>query len=49
MIYDLKAVDVCMTTIVSSVTTTEKVIALTNDGLKRENEGVQRSLNLCIY
>ena len=47
MIYDLKAVDVCMTKIESI--TPKKGIATTNDGLKREKEEVQRSLNLSIY
>ena len=46
MIYDLKAVEVYMAKIES--TTTKKVIASTNDGLKREDEEVQRSLNIII-
>jgi len=47
MIYHLKAIDMCIPN--SASTTTKEVIALTNDGLKEENEKVQKSQNRCKY
>jgi len=43
----LKSIDLCIPRIPS--TTTKEVIALTNDGLKGENEKVKNSQNLYKY
>ena len=47
MTYHLKAIDMYIPN--SALTTTKEVIALTNDGLKEENEKVQKSQNRCKY
>jgi len=47
MIYHLKAFDLCVPKIASK--NTKKVVDLTNDGLKSQNEKVQKSRNLHIH